>query len=474
MAATRTIAHQIALRWRNRPVLGPVSFVLEPGEHLLITGDPGSGKTLLSKAFTKELFHEGTLHFESEGKPASPRIVRVEQHYHFNNRSNVNNFYYQQRFNSIDADDAATIREELEKTGDAAEKWLPLLRLFSMEQHLDAPLLHLSSGEHKRFQLIRAFLQAPDIMILDEPFTGMDTRSRQLLTQLIEERAAGGMQFVLICDPAQAPACFHKTLQLDSRFQIPDNGRIELPENLLPVNHPFTHLVLMKDAAIRYQEQPLLADINWTILPGEAWWLKGVNGSGKSTLISLINGDNPKAYANNLVLFDRVRGSGETIWDIKKNIGYVSPELQWYFDRNSTVFQAVASGLFDSIGLFRSLTTEQEKTVRQWLHTFHLTTDADIPIWQLSTSQQRLALLARAMVKNPVLLILDEPCQGLSDRQQKAFTSAVNHLCEDPGRSLIYVTHYEHELPDCIRHKMELQNGHAITSSYQPAKALSA
>ncbi|MFT4024382.1 MAG: ATP-binding cassette domain-containing protein [Flavihumibacter sp.] len=100
----------------------------------------------------------------------------------------------------------------------------------------------------------------------------------------------------------------------------------------------------MKDASIRYNDRVLFAAINWTIRPGEAWWLKGVNGSGKSTLISLINGDNPKAYANNLVLFDRARGTGETIWDIKRNIGYVSPELQWYFDRNSTVFQAVASG----------------------------------------------------------------------------------------------------------------------------------
>ncbi|MFT4024383.1 MAG: ATP-binding cassette domain-containing protein [Flavihumibacter sp.] len=105
---------------------------------------------------------------------------------------------------------------------------------------------------------------------------------------------------------------------------------------------------------------------------------------------------------------------------------------------------------------------------------FHLTTDAEQPIWQLSTSQQRMALLARAMVKNPVLLILDEPCQGLSDRQQKAFTAAVNRLCEDPARSLIYVTHYETELPHCIQHRLELQNGQATTSSYQPAKAISA
>ncbi len=474
MNGIRTIAQQIALRWRNRQVLGPVSFTIEPGEQLLITGDPGSGKTLLTKAFTKELFHEGTLAFFRNGEAVSPRIQRVQQHYHFNNRSNVNNFYYQQRFNSIDSDDAASVREELEKTGSKAEQWQPLLQLFAMEEHLDSPLLHLSSGEHKRFQLIRAFLQEPDIMILDEPFTGMDTRSRQLLRGLIEKKAATGMQFIMICDKAQAPACFNKILHIEGRYQLPDNGRIELPAGLPLVNTGLGCLVQMTNASIRYEERVLLSDVNWTIRPGEAWWLKGVNGSGKSTLISLINGDNPKAYANNLVLFDRVRGTGETIWDIKQNIGYVSPELQWYFDRNSTVFQAVASGLFDTIGLFRSLTPEQEQTVRRWLHTFHLIADADQPIWQLSTSQQRMALLARAMVKNPVLLILDEPCQGLSDGQQKAFTAAINRLSEDPGRSLIYVTHYETELPDCVQYKLELQNGRAITSSYQPEKAISA
>lgn len=475
MKGIQTIARYISLRWRNRMILNNISFVLEPTDQVLLVGAAGAGKTLLSKAFTRELFHEGTLEFLSSGNHIRPSIQRVEQHYHFSNRANMGQFYYQQRYNSTEADDAATIKEELLATGKAVSEWQPLLERFSMVDRINAPLLQLSSGEHKRFQLIRSFLQEPDIMILDEPFTGMDTRSRELLSNLINEKAALGMQFILIADPSQAPSCINRTIDLDkARAGTKPATTIDLPDALPQLEKKFHRIVHMENTGIHYGSNTILSNVNWTIVPGDCWWLKGVNGAGKSTLLSLITGDNPKAYANRMELFDRKRGTGESIWDIKKNIGYVSPELQWYFERNSTVFQAVASGLFDTIGLFRQLNAQQDLIVRQWLQAFHLQNEQDQPIWMLSTSQQRLALLARAMVKNPPLLVLDEPCQGLSDSQQKAFTQAVNRLCEDPERALIYVTHYETELPDCINHKLELSDSLATIVPFSTNNALTA
>ncbi len=469
-----TIANQVSLRWRSRQILNSLSFEWEEGSQVLLTGAPGSGKTLLSKAFGGELFHQGTIAFFKNGQPFQPSIQRVEQHYHFSNRSHVQQFYYQQRFNSTEADDAATIREELEALSPNAEAWMPLLERFSMTAHLDAPLLHLSSGEHKRFQLIRAFLQEPDLMILDEPFTGMDTRSRQLLSELINEKAAAGMQFIVVCEPEQAPACINTTLHLPRNGAVKEPQAFRLPAQLQPLPGHYRHHIEMKDAGISYGNRALLAAVNWTVLPGQAWWLQGANGSGKTTLLSLVTADNPKAYANNLSLFDRRRGTGESIWDIKRHIGFVSPELQWYFDNSMTVFQTVASGLYDTIGLFRQPDADEQETVLAWLEAFDLLPEQDQPLQVLSTSQQRMALLARAMVKNPPLLVLDEPCQGLSDRQQKAFTAVVDQLCADPNRSLVYVTHYENELPRCIDRKVSLQNGKAITSTINRLETISA
>lgn len=491
MPGITTIVKNLSLHLGGKKLLDGISFELNSGQHLLITGPSGSGKTLLTKAIAGQLFHEGTIDFVENGHTESPFIVRVEQHYHFTNLSHVNQFYYQQRFNSMDADDAATVSEELKQFGQPEEKLNLLLNLFGLKERLHSPLLHLSSGEHKRFQLIRAFLQEPRIMILDEPFTGMDTRSRDMLRAYITEKAKAGCQFILICDPHECPEVIETVASLKDgrletfdnisgilakqpesmhRFPPPYNG-INLPAKALPAL--FSRIIEMKDARIAYGNKTLLEAINWTVLNGERWWLKGANGSGKSTLLSLVTADNPKAYSNDLSLFDRKRGTGESIWDIKKNIGYVSPELQWYFDNSQTCYNAVASGLFDTIGLFRQMNEEQHLQVMQWLEAFGLMPFRHKLLSLLSTSQQRLTLLARAMVKNPHLLILDEPCQGLDDQQRDHFTDMVDMFCEDENRTLIYVTHYEEELPACITRKIELDKGRAISENYYSEKLLS-
>ncbi|ULQ54746.1 ATP-binding cassette domain-containing protein [Flavihumibacter fluvii] len=419
--------------------------------HLLIAGSAGSGKTRLARAIAND-------------PELSSRVIFVAQHYHFTNRSHVNQFYYQQRFNSIDADDSATVAEELDKIGLPSTARTRLLQVFGMEGRQDAPLLHLSSGEHKRFQLVKAFLQQPGILVLDEPFTGMDARSRSLLRALMAQLAAGGTQIILVCSKADCPDFIELTHHLDAN---PGGAaHFEVPEHIEPLPFLADTLVKLDNTTIRYGEMTLFADLSWAVSTGERWWLKGENGSGKSTLISLLTGDNPKAYANHLELFGKKRGSGESIWDIKKNIGFVSPELQWYFDNSMSVFATIASGLFDTIGLFRKLNEEQDGIVRQWLNAFGLTHLQDKSLSQLSNSQQRLALLARAMVKNPALLILDEPCQGLDDQQIDNFRNIVDALCEDPNRTLIYVTHYDNELPRCINKSILLHNQQATLKAY--------
>jgi molybdate transport system ATP-binding protein len=471
MAAITTIVKNVSLLLAGKILLDNISLEIPSGGHLRISGTSGSGKTILTKAIAGQLFHEGTVLFRSGNELLQPAVLRVEQHYHFTNRSNVQQFYYQQRFNSIDADDAATVKEELFQLNTDVATINELLDIFGMTAHIDAPLLHLSSGEHKRFQLIKAFIQCPQILILDEPLTGMDNRSRGLLKKLITERAGAGLQFIIICDEHDCPEVIDQTIYLDNgRQTLTLNQSLEemisLPAELPVLTDFHNSIISMNETRIAYGEHVLLEGINWKVKNGDRWWLKGVNGSGKSTLLSLVTGDHPKAYTNDLFLFGRKRGSGESIWDIKSNIGYVSPELQWYFDNSMTAYQAVASGLFDTIGLFRQLNESQHLVVTSWLESFGLLSLQHKLLSFLSTSQQRLTLLARAMVKNPHLLILDEPCQGLDDRQGTAFTRLVDKLCEDPNRTLIYVTHYEEELPECINRKIELLNGSAVATNY--------
>jgi molybdate transport system ATP-binding protein len=215
----------------------------------------------------------------------------------------------------------------------------------------------------------------------------------------------------------------------------------------------------MEYVNICYGEKIILQDINWEVKRTECWSVSGPNGAGKSTLLSLVTADNPQAYANKIILFDKQRGSGESIWDIKRRIGFVSPELHLYFEQSASCFEVIASGLFDTIGLFRRLSEEQEQKVLLWINLLQLESFQNRPIYQLSTGQQRMALLARALVKNPPLLILDEPCQGLDDAQTTYFRQLINELCRAFATTLIYVSHYNKDIPECISHFMQLRNG---------------
>jgi molybdate transport system ATP-binding protein len=224
----------------------------------------------------------------------------------------------------------------------------------------------------------------------------------------------------------------------------------------------FHFAVKMQHVEIKYAGKKILDNINWQVRNGERWSLSGPNGSGKSTLLSLINADNPQAYANDIYLFDRKRGTGETIWDIKKKIGFVSPELHLYFDKGITCFNVVASGLFDTIGLFRKINEQQSSLVIKWMQLLKIEHLRNKFLFQLSNSGQRLILLARALVKNPPLLILDEPCQGLDDNQVHTFKNLINEICLAGNKTLIYVSHYPEEIPACVTKFIRLQNGKMV------------
>lgn len=445
--------------------LNDISFALNEGEHLLITSASGSGKTTLAKALANKIFYKGSVEFNIH----QPKIILVEQHYYFKTLSNTNDFYYQQRYNSFDSNDARTVVEELEKISTDKNAIDALLNQLNLMHRRNDSLLHLSSGEHKRFQLIKAFLQDADVYIFDSPFIGLDVNSRKNLSEIINQKSSTST-IIIIAEVKDAPSCITHVSELENgklksfdtkeSFQ-PSAISYQLSANSIPLqknNEEFDVAVRLENVLVAYGDKKILTNINWQINRGEKWLLKGVNGAGKSTLISLITGDHPQAYANKVFLFDKKRGSGESIWDIKKKIGFVSPELHWYFDKTISVFNTIASGFFDTIGVYKKLNEEQHATVQQWLYFLNLTSKAQFSLSTLSTSQQRLALLARALAKSPSLLILDEPCQSLDDKQVKDFVTLVDALCAQSNKTLIYVSHYENEIPKCVNKVMLLED----------------
>lgn len=479
------ILNNVSVQQQGKTVLGDISFHIKSNQHLAITGNSGSGKTVLAKTIASHIFYQGKIEINyTANKNLFPKVVLAEYAETWKSLSNISDFYYQQRFNSCDAEDAVAVIESLatitshlsaKEKEKLTEKWL---QQFNLLHRVYTPLIQLSNGEQKKLQLIKVLLQQPQVLILDKAFTGLDSKSRKELHNILNALAAEGTTIILITDDKELPDCITHVAELkdgklnffsakeDYLFSQYLKGKEtvsfanELPQLLY--QQGFETIVEMKNTTVQYGSKIILEKINWKIAQGEKWLVKGPNGAGKSTLLSLITADNPQAYSNEIFLFDKRRGKGESIWDVKKKIGYVSPELHKYFDTNINVYQTIASGFFDTMGLYKKLNDEQKNVLTEWIDFFELTRFADHALSSLSAGQQRWVLLARALVKQPPLLVLDEPCQGLDEEHIHHFVSLIDNICQQSNTTLIYVSHYDDELPSCIQYKMELADGKQI------------
>jgi len=474
MAAAFLTLEGVSVHLAGARLLEGLDWTIQKGEQWALTGPSGSGKTLLAHTLIGRHFFTGSVEI------ATKRIEIVEQQHRFKNRPGATDLYYQQRFNASDADQTITVAQELADAG-FPDPDPALLETLHVRPLMQKPLIQLSNGENKRVQLALAVMESPELLILDNPFLGLDTEGRATLHHIFNTLAARGIQLILITNAHDLPTAVTHVAQLGQGKWTYLGPKSDFNPTGRPQPHPtpdpaildklraeahghedFTFAVKLEHTTIRYGEHIILDDISWQVRKGERWNVSGPNGAGKSTLLSLLTADNPQAYANPIWLFDRRRGTGETIWDIKKKIGFVSPELHLYFDTAATVFDVIASGLFDTIGLFRQLDDGQTAIVTLWMRLLSLHEMRSRRLVQLSTGGQRMVLLARALIKNPPMLILDEPCQGLDEEQTHWFRELVTTLCETFGTTLIYVSHYQQELPSCIDHWLRLENGRVV------------
>lgn len=474
----------LSFQFGSNVVLKNLNFKINKNENWQIGGPSGTGKTTIAKIISGEIKNfEGNIKINfDENSELKQKVVYVSNWYQFTNLEGDRNFYYQQRYNKFAKNDTLTVFAELNHFAQKeqldfknVEKYL---EIFDFQNFKEQQLIELSSGEHKKLQLVKAFWLKPQILIIDQPYTGLDVKSRKNLNQIFENLTQEGITLLLINNDDEVPSCINRFAEIKngSFLELTHHSEITKGEERTPKELPYflqkppktnaREMVKLENVNVSYGEKKVLKNINWQLNEGERWLLQGPNGSGKSTLLSLLNGDHPQAYANQIYLFGKKRGSGESIWDIKEKIGIISPELHWYYDLNANVAQTIASGFFDSMSLYQKLSFEQQQKLEQILHFFDLKDDKNKKLNTLSLGKQRLALLARTIVKNPELLILDEPCQGLDVQQTKYFNRVVDDLCKS-GHTLIYVGHFESQLPESLSHKLILEKGEIKNEKFQ-------
>jgi molybdate transport system ATP-binding protein len=481
----------VSIKKNDNLILKNVTFKDSGKDHWAILGESGSGKSTFLDLIAGKIF-------PSQGKISKSnhkKIVSVSRDYSFHRIIGSAYQYYQQRYNVYDSEVGPTVYEVLQNqilpvgTIDSASVKLPPLahsqekiadiaQQFKISTLLERKVTSLSNGETRRSLLAYWFLQDPDIMLLDNPFSGLDYTGRIELRDILQNFS--GIQVFLVAELKDIPSNFHQALKW-SGGEIVYRGLIEgikeesglaftnVEEKLDKIRKSqedefsdFETALKLVNVNINYGAKHVLKDIHWEVKRGECWAVLGPNGSGKSTLMSLLTGDNPQAYKNEMYLFDRRRGTGESIWDIKQRIGFVSPELHLFFGKLTPVWKVIGSGFYDTMGLFRGLSLEQITIIDAYLDLFDIFKLREKLLSQLSSGQQRIIFLIRALVKNPQLLVLDEPCQGLDYNQIVFFRETLNKIVISQKKTLIYITHYLEEIPDCVNLTLHLDEGEVV------------
>ena len=465
---------------RDRQILAGTSWAIHTGEHWAVVGPNGAGKSTLVRALTGEVpvvrgrifppepaclrRQAAGLSFEHQRRLIEQE-ERREEHHAFSGRldggSRVGDFI------------RLPHRGVKNRPADALER-------IQIEPLLERRICELSSGEMRRFQMAVALSASPRLLILDEPFDGLDPEVREELAKIINELMGPERSVVLVTHRRSEipPNATHvigvkagQVVFQGRREDVLERGRMDRlyareptdmreppagrPPRVAPRDAPPEVLIDLRDVTVVHHGVPVFENLCWTVRSGQHWAVSGRNGSGKTTLLKLVAGDHPQAYANTVRVFGKPRGGG-SIGEIKSGIGLISAELQVRYRKAVTAEEVVLSGFFDSVGLYRRASSAQQAAARVWMESFGIQPLAAKKFNHLSHGEQRMVLLARAMVKPPRLLVLDEPCQGLDSSNRRLILRAVDHIAAAGSTTILYVTHHPDETPACITRRLSL------------------
>ena len=482
---------QATISRSGTPVLTNLDWTLKAGECWAIVGDTGAGKTSFLQALAGLLpVRIGRAVYPAHQSSDLSLYQWLRQNVLFvsfkedSRQFSYAGHFYQQRYHATMGDEAPTVRDFLQYPDTPEAR--ALVQRLGLEPLLELSLLKLSNGQTRKARIGKAFLQQPAILLIDNPFVGLDAAFQQELSEWLGELVNHGLSLVLAAEPNKLPSFVTHVAWLDQgQLRWAGPSREFTPKSLVRATKKrqtpsingshvdFTEAFRLQHVTVRYGEKYILQNLNWVVRAGEKWALVGANGAGKSVLLSLLYGDHPQAYANDVRVFGHRRGShsdgrSESVWDVKRRIGFVSPELHLYFPNHLTARQVVLTGLTDTLVVPRSVPAQAETTLSALFAYFSIDHLQQRAFGSLSAGEQRLTLLIRAFIKHPPLLLLDEPFQALDERSIQLARQLLNLL--PASTTLLFVTHDRRELPDCISQVFQLDRaGAASVESTYPA-----
>ena len=471
-------------RYESQALGGRIRLTIGEGENAVIIGPNGAGKSLLATYIAGGVCLKGgrvaTLRADGTEIPRMKiASLSFRDIYRLGGASKDN--YYQKRWQATENEESPLVGDALGRGN--VERNRELLGAIGVTPLLEKRILFLSSGELRKLMICRSLMQQPEILIVDNPYIGLDAESRAAVNQVLEEAAAktGVKILLLISHPKDLPGWVDKVIGMRGGDVVSVGSRTDflrdmetraklfpeesLTKETLPAipdemraqdDGEYRDAIVMKNVRVAYGPVTILDGVDWSVGRGEKWALLGRNGSGKSTLLSLVCGDNPQGYANDITLFGRRRGTGESIWDIKSHIGYISPDMHTFYQADIACIDVVASGFFDTVGLYRKPDDAQRAKALEWMRAFHCEELAERSFLKVSYGEQRIVMLTRVFVKRPCLVILDEPLHGLDAGKKHLAKLMIESYCADPRVTLVYVTHYVEEIPDEVEKRLTL------------------
>lgn len=456
----------------EHPQLKIPCWSIYPGEGWCIVGRNGSGKQLIDQLLMGELCHGG--------QPDSlERSVGLDQIalISFENQQAIFEEQLKLAANDFlsDADTATRAHQFLPE----ASLSDPLIDTLGLRHRLDARYTELSTGESRKLLVLEAIFKGAALLILDNPFDSLDQTSCRALSATLERICEAGMAVILLLSNRQDIPSWCDRIAVVDGGQLDVLGTPHSPQSMERIakilqvtgiaqpdwpptalglhDYPHRHLVALRQCHVSYGGNPVLSDVSLMVEPLQHTLITGENGSGKSTLLGLITGDCPQCYSNDVTVLGYRRGRGESIWDIKANMGIVSNDLHRRYRVHCTAEAAVVSGFFDSIGVYEPVSDQQRVIAGQWLSAAGLGDRGQTPLQAMSYGEQRLVLIARALVKSPLLLILDEPTQGLDELNRQRLMQLLEVLAERRHSTVLFVSHREDEYLDLFKQRVHLE-----------------
>lgn len=481
-------------------LLQNISWEMKAGEVWLVTGPNGSGKADFLNALagntgckiipnTDGLFSD--IFYDSTETVSLERAARLIQEERENDESD-----YIEGGVDIGRTGRVFISQAL-KTETRLENE-PAIKLCGIEKILDRGLKYMSTGEIRRTLLARALISGKQLLILSDPFAGLDVQSRTILLEFFDSIAKRQWNHIILGMERwhEIPDAVTHVLEfrdksvsycgeragyealLKERSEKEAEGEEEKRqsfknefEELNTTSVPSAPLrdrdhyeirdilVEMNDVNVGWGDHQVLRHLNWKLVRGEHWLVRGPNGSGKTTLLELITGDNMQVFSNDVRIFGNRRGSGETIWDIKKRLGIVSYRMhvEYRMLGGTSLLAVIISGFRDSIGLYGENPTDLEiASAKKWLALGGFEGRESENFGSLSYGEQRAILILRSAVKSPEILILDEPCHGLDEQYRAKILQLMELIGNGGTTTMLHVTHDPSEVLPCEKHILEL------------------